>query len=90
MALSEITWRRIIREELAAITRIPGVVPRLPPDVVPVAPPMIKFVEVTGKPADVQIDVSPTAFPVTITATLADTQIENNVAMSISVEVRIE
>lgn len=90
MALSEIAWRRIIREELAAITRVPAVVPRLPPDVIPVAPPKTVLAKITGKLADAQIDVSPPKFLTMTAAVPAYVQIETKVSISVSVEIRVE
>jgi hypothetical protein len=90
MALSEITWRRIIREELAAIARVPVVVPRLPPDVTTIAPPKIKLVEIAGKLADAQIDISPTLFSITAATMPVDAQIENDLSISVSVETKVE
>jgi hypothetical protein len=90
MALSEIAWRRIIREELATIARAQVVVPRPPPDVTTVAPPKIKLVEVTGKLADTEIDVSPTQLSITATIVPEDMQIENDLRISVSVETKVE
>jgi hypothetical protein len=90
LAISELAWRRIIREELAALIGVPVVVPRVPTDVIPVAPPKMVLVEVTGKPADAQIDVSPPLFPTMVATVPADAQTETDVSISVSVEIRVE
>jgi hypothetical protein len=90
MALSEITWRRIIREELKAIVRAPVDVPRPPPDITTVAPPEIKLVEVAGGLADKEIDVSPTLLSITADIVPEDMQVENDLRISVSVETKVE
>jgi hypothetical protein len=90
LAISELAWRRILREELSAFVGVPIVVPPLPPDVIPVAPPKMLLVKVTSKLADVQIDVSPPMFPITVAAVPVDAQTETDVSISVSVETRVE